>query len=372
MQKNCLLILLVLLSIGAGYSSVEARVLNNYVLAGGDLHASVEISEDYTGTADLKFCLADFDFNTLSYNYRCDIFLERFNITFDKNYSSTYTFSLEGVQPLIYRLFVQLHFNTTYHKDSDSNNFVYVASSGEPIVYVYNYSGVAIDSRAVNSIVERGSTVTNCINITLYENCTNLRVYSFIHNDSISITGELNSNIQSFSLPVGSSTQVCLNNTIISNASIGAYDYVSRVASCTVDYETKSKIYVIEKKTPYYNAIIENNSLIIKNYDESEINYIIELYSNDSANIVNGSILPHNQKTINLNLTDFFIRLSINNEASLEGLYLSNNTNIVIINNSILPITAAFTAKNSDDYNLYAISLLTSAAALIILYVKIK
>ncbi|VVB75276.1 Uncharacterised protein [Candidatus Tiddalikarchaeum anstoanum] len=384
MQRENILIILALILPSLAFSSVEGTVLNHYVFPGDNIKVQVNISENYTGIADLKFCLANFDFVSLSYNYRCDIFLNRFDIYVDKEFLGYYEFPIINLQPLIYRLFVQLHFNDTYHKDSDSNNFFYLTSNDEPVIYVYNPSGIVVDARSLNTLVEQGSTVSNTFNITNFENCTTIHAYSFIHKDDKPITGSINGNLQELVLPYGSTAKIFLNNTIDVNATTGEYYYVLRLNSCSKDYTYEQKIFVTKKNEPDYNITIDNNTILIKNFEQTNTDYNIEIVNENRTLLMNGSLPPHTQKKIFLNNTSQFLTIYINGKISVERLLLNSNASIIYLTKEVVvernvsgnttPITAfaALAESGGEEKYFYILSILTSIISLLILYVKLK
>ncbi len=371
-MRNKIILLIIILLTQPAYSGVEATLSHHYLYPGDNLDFHIEIEEPFTGTADLKFCLADFDFNDLSYNYRCDIFLERYDITFDQTYSNDYSIPL-NVQPLIYRLFVQLHYEDKYHKDSDSDNFIYVASSEEPVTFVYNPRGIIIQPMNIINSVEQGSQITNTINITSYENCSNYYVYTYVYENNNCVTGDFNENMKRIELPYSSTTTLIMNNTIDYNATIGDYYYKIRVSGCGRDYDYSQPVRVIEKQNPYYNITINESNIIIKNYDNTNLTYEV-VSTSDEINNYNGVLSPHTQAVINLQNKTQYVTILLNNLEVLNELLTRNEliiNKVIVENNSV--ITGNITLPEVEgEKRFYILSLLTSVGALTIMYRKLR
>ncbi|MBN1923227.1 MAG: hypothetical protein JW791_00525 [Nanoarchaeota archaeon] len=359
---------LLLFLMPAAYCGVEAAVFNHYLYPGSNLEFSIDISEDYTGTADLKFCLAEFNFDELSYNYRCDIFLERHDITFDKTYYKIYSIPLNEVQPLIYRLFVQLHFEDKYHKDSDSDNFIYLASPKEPTVFVYNPKGVIILPNNLAHTAEQDEAITADFNITTYENCTNYQVYSYVYNNTKCITGSFNNNLRRVELPFGSSMRLYLKNTIDWNATIGDYDYKIRVNACGKDYDYSQPITITEKRKPLYNITINHDLILIKNYDNTNLTYNIIIIEEEENNTIIGELKPHNQIIIELDNSSKFVKAIINNAVEHNQLFLEQDKQSIIEESSKITGEIIMVESEGEEKPFYILSILTSLGALAIIY----
>jgi hypothetical protein len=374
MWRKTLITLLILLSTPLVFAGVEATLFNHYFYPGDDLNFHIEITEDFTGTADLKFCLANFDFTTLNYNYRCDIFLERFDITFDQTYSADYSLSLNGIQPLIYRLFVQLHFDDKYHKDSDKDNFIYLTKDDEPVTYIYNPAGVSIRADNIPNEVEQGGELETSFNVTIFENCSRFYAYSFINNGTQCATGRLNENIVELELPYSSTTHLTLKNEIGYNATIGGYYYTIRISGCGKNHDLKQPIRVIEKQNPDYNITIKEYEIILKNYDSTNISYALIIINQNSTQVINGTIQAHAQERVFLNNTDQFLTIRVNNAEVFNKLLL-NNTREVITNYTIIysNITGNITLPvEGEEKPFYILSILTSVGALLIMYTRLR
>lgn len=389
MQNKIITTLLIMLfNLGIAFSGVEATVDNHYLLPGEELNFHIEIEEDFTGTADLKFCLAEFDFQTLNYNYRCDIFLDRFDVTFDKTYSNDYSLPLNGVQPLIYRLFVQLHFEDKYHKDSDKDNFIYLAKEDKSITYVYNPKGMKIEPFSLPEYAEQGSVTSANFNITNFGNCTKYYAYSFVNNGTNCITGKLNQNMIEIELLTSSRMNLELNNTIDYNASLGSYYYTIRLSGCGKNHDYKKPILIVEKREPAVNITInQDNELIIKNYEQVNTSYELQIILEDGTIKLNNTLIPHSQERIKLNNTNQYLEVKINNKKHYTKLLTTENNNTIIVNNTIvksstststlLPIvressmiTGNVTVSQGDNY--YIISILIGLISLLIIYKRIK
>lgn len=378
MQRKNITLLLIIFLTPTVFAGVEATLSNHYLYPGDPLNFHVEISEDYTGTADLKFCLAEFDFNELSYNYRCDIFLERFDITFDKTYSNDYSLLLNGVQPLIYRLFVQLHFEDTYHKDSDSGNFIYLAKSDEQVTYIYNPKGITITPKKVPSTAEAGGEISVEFNITSFENCTKYYAYSFINKNNTCITGALNENMISVQLPYSSTMQLTLNNTIFTNSTVGDYEYTIRISGCGKNHDYEKPIMIIRKENPEYNIVLEYNELVLKNYEETNLTYTLTIIEETKTTIINNTLTPHSQVKLVLNNTNQYLTLKLNNIEVFNKLLIINNTQVIIVNNTIINNTPSLITGNAAIENIeeekpfYILSILTGLGSLGVLYWRLK
>ncbi len=354
------------------YAGVEAEVKDHYLETDDNIDADVVIDEPYSGTADLKFCLAEYDFEELNFNYRCDIFLERHNISFSNYYEESYSFELENIEPYMYRLFVQLHYDDKYRKDSDKDNLVYVV--GEK----YKESSDR-QSEIVMKVLEtpytgrQGGIITSEINLSVYKNDSIIKV-------SECITGGWTSNKKEFSIPYGSSKTIHLENIIEEDAPPGEYTYKIRVnTGAKYDYTNKIIIY------PYINPDIKveliNNSLKIKNIDSKKANYTVRMDFENNTRIINDSINPHTLKQIRLNNTTQLISVYLNNELHYKKLLIRKNIITRMVNNTIIEtriindsskITGNIVAEDDSSENLHVFSILIGLGLLTTVYIKMN
>lgn len=378
MRRGINWLLLTLFSINTVIAGVEAEVLNHYLYPDQRLRVHVDVEENFTGTADLKFCLAEFDFQELNYNYRCDKFLNRYDITFDKVYSNEYEFIFENIQPLIYRLFVQLHFNDKYHKDCDKNNFIYLTQPNEPIVYIKNPKGIIINNELVPEFVEQGEEFKSEFNITNQGNCTNYTIYSFIYSNNTCITGKFWTNKKEFTLPTSSTIRIGVNNTIQENASIGLHDYVMRIKGCNKEYELRKPIQIIRKQNPYFQILIEDGNLVLKNYDSTNLSYELLITTHNSTRELNNQIPSHTRREFELEPTSQYLNMKINHEEVFQRLLINNTRSVelvekevIIYKNNTSP-TSYLIKEEYEEKPFYIICFLSSLTALTVLYKRLK
>ncbi len=380
MWRKDFVAIVALLTFSIGFSGVEAVVLTHQIVAGDTIVADVDIDESYSGSADLKFCLADYDYSDLSFNYRCDHFLDRYTIEFTNTFHKRYIFSTEGIEPQIYRLFVQLHYDDKYRKDCDNDNFVYIGSSSEPIVYVSSPTGVRISVSNVSSTYELGSVVSSFVNITNFENCSTFNVQSYLFGWTEGIISSKES--YDIDLSYGLSTQLNMTNTIFDSISSGDYIYKVLVRGCSNSYYWSKPIKVVEKAVPEVNVTLSNYTIYLKNFDSTNVSFSISIALPNTSYLFNLTLLPHHQRILRLNRTDQFVSIHYGKivkqffiESNQTCNILATNTNTTCINSSyhlsIPPSTSDFVA-NKEEKSFYIVSLFSSLGLLFLLYKRLR
>jgi len=367
-------ILLILLLLPTAFAGVEAMLYKHYYNPDEELVTHINIDENYTGSADLKFCLANFDFEELTYNYKCDIFLNNYNISFDKTYSADFTQSLAGIEPLIYRLFVQLHFEDKYHKDSDSDNFIYITKPDNYVIHKFDSEGVIINALSTPKEVQAGEELSITFNVSNHENCTNYCAYSFIVKNNKCVTGGLNKNIVNLTLPLGSSTSMTLTNIVNSKAEPAEYDYTIRVSGCGKNYDLTQPVQIVSDANPDIDYKLEKDGLLVKNYGNANISFELRIMDENQTRIITGEVTPYSQKKIFLNQTTQYLELAVNNEQVLEKLITHP---VIIIQNNTIEELGSITSNavlNSFDEgkSFYILSIFTSITALMIMYKRLR
>ncbi len=377
MWRKDFVAIVALLSLSMGFSGVEAVVLIHQIEVGDTIVADVDIDEPYSGTADLKFCLADYDYSDLSFNYRCDHFLDRYTIEFTNTFHKRYIFSTEGIGPQIYRLFVQLHYDDKYRRDCDNDNFVYIGSGDEPIVYISSPKGVRISVVGLNSTYELGSIISSSVNITNYENCSifDIQSYVFGWRDGFVSTKE----DYKINLSYGSSTQLNMTNALFDSIQTKDYIYKVLVLGCSNSYYWSRPVSIVEKAKPNVNVTLSNYTLYLKNFDSTNVSFSISIVLPNKSYLFNLTLLPHYQKIFYLNKTTQFISLHYGDV--VKQFFVESNqcnsstidTNTTCTNFSFtLPTSTSNLVANKEEKSFYIVSLFSSLGLLFLLYKRLR
>lgn len=371
-MKKQIIFLFLLFIFSKSFSFVEAEVLDHNLITNEELPIVVEIDEEYEGFADLKFCLANFDFNTLDYEYKCSIFLERFNISFNNNYFNYYYLDLNGINSGLYRLFVQLHYLDKYKKDCDKNNFVYIAP--RTTIIEKEKEGIEINEIFIQNELEQESMLNMILNITNYEKNENLNITTKLFNENSSI-------IKTSNLTLSRYSKIILNNSImLNNLTVGEYNLLIQVNN----YSLSKIINVKQKYNMSYEIIKTNSTIAIINRDNISFNYEIAYLNSSDKIIILNDLLPQHEKKIEINNTNSLITIKINSKLVYEKFNILPQK---IINNSFY-VNNTIIKKEKVDYFLlsgqvvskifdlskhfYMFSALIGIVSLILIYKKIK
>jgi len=244
---------LILTLFSPAFAGIEGTLTNHLYYQGGIGSINIEITEEFIGIGTLKLCLSNYDFSLGKYSSKCDSLLLTRNISINNQYSDSVQFSLENIPSSAYRIYLQLTYKmdgeTKTRTDCDEGNFILVKNNGLCEQVVQELSGIKLELLAPMN-ASAGQELTALVNLTNYDQASQILLYSFIKNSTDYINEDLNDDsFKVLNITPGSNGIILMKNRIKENISQGIYEYIIKAESGTNAYQTSSSIQITIDET---------------------------------------------------------------------------------------------------------------------------